>query len=84
MKTIGVDVGGTFTDFVYCDLDTGQVAIHKISTTPDDPSRGILQGIAALCRDNGVEPPAISTTSCMARPRRPTPCWSTKARAPAC
>src|ERR1700730_13239100 len=54
MKTIGVDVGGTFTDIVYCDLDTGQVAIHKVSTTPDDPSRGIVQGIAEICRDSGV------------------------------
>ena len=54
MKTIGVDVGGTFTDIVYCDLDTGQLAIHKISTTPDDPSRAIIQGIAEICRDNGV------------------------------
>jgi N-methylhydantoinase A len=56
MKTIGVDVGGTFTDIVYCDLDTGQVAIHKVSTTPDDPSRGIIQGIAEICRDNGIAP----------------------------
>jgi N-methylhydantoinase A len=54
MKTIGVDVGGTFTDIVYCDLDSGQVAIHKVSTTPDDPSRGIVQGIAEICRDNGI------------------------------
>jgi N-methylhydantoinase A len=54
MKTIGVDVGGTFTDIVYCDLDTGRVAIHKISTTPEDPSRAIIQGIAEICRDNGV------------------------------
>ena len=56
MKTIGVDVGGTFTDIVYCDLDTNQVAIHKVSTTPDDPSRGIIQGIAEICRDNGIAP----------------------------
>jgi N-methylhydantoinase A len=55
MKTIGVDVGGTFTDIVYCDLDTGQVAIHKVSTTPDDPSRAIIQGIAEICCDNGIE-----------------------------
>ncbi len=54
MKTIGVDVGGTFTDIVYCDLDTGQVAIHKVSTTPDDPSRAIIQGITEICRDNGI------------------------------
>ena len=56
MKTIGVDVGGTFTDIVYCDLGANQVAIHKVSTTPDDPSRGILQGIVEICRDNGVAP----------------------------
>jgi N-methylhydantoinase A len=56
MKTIGVDVGGTFTDIVYCDLETSQVAIHKVSTTPDDPSRGIIQGIAEICRDNGISP----------------------------
>ena len=56
MKTIGVDVGGTFTDIVYCDLDTNQVAIYKVSTTPDDPSRGIIQGIAEICRDNGIAP----------------------------
>jgi N-methylhydantoinase A len=56
VKTIGVDVGGTFTDIVYCDLDTSQVAIHKVSTTPDDPSRGIIQGIAEICRNNGIAP----------------------------
>jgi N-methylhydantoinase A len=59
MKTIGVDVGGTFTDIVYCDLAANQIAIHKVSTTPDDPSRGILQGIAEICRDNQVAPGEI-------------------------
>ena len=47
---IGVDVGGTFTDLVYCDTESGDVDIHKVSTTPDDPSMGVLQGIEALCR----------------------------------
>ncbi|MHB1205113.1 MAG: hydantoinase/oxoprolinase N-terminal domain-containing protein, partial [Rhodospirillaceae bacterium] len=59
MKIIGVDVGGTFTDIVYCDMDSGQVAIHKISTTPDDPSRAIIQGVSEICRDNNVAPGAI-------------------------
>ncbi len=54
MKTIGVDVGGTFTDIVFCDLDTGQVAVHKVSTTPEDPSRAIIQGISEICRDNSI------------------------------
>lgn len=59
MKAIGVDVGGTFTDLVYCDLATGSVAIHKLPTTPDDPSRGVLAGLATLCAANGVSPSEI-------------------------
>ena len=54
MKTIGVDVGGTFTDIIYCDLVSHQIAIHKVSTTPDDPSRAVIQGIGELCRANGI------------------------------
>jgi N-methylhydantoinase A len=54
MKTIGVDVGGTFTDIVFCDMGTGQVAVHKLSTTPEDPSRAVIAGIAELCRDHGI------------------------------
>src|SRR5205823_1581079 len=49
MRLIGVDVGGTFTDLVYADTDAGQTGVHKISTTPDDPSRGVVAGLAALC-----------------------------------
>ena len=59
MRMIGVDVGGTFTDLVYCDMDTGALAIHKVSTTPDDPSRAILQGVGELCAKAGVEPGSI-------------------------
>lgn len=54
MKTIGVDVGGTFTDLVLCDMSTGDVAIHKVATTPDDPSRGVMRGINELCAANGI------------------------------
>jgi N-methylhydantoinase A len=59
MKMIGVDVGGTFTDIVYCDMSSNELAIHKVSTTSDDPSRAILQGIAEICAENGVSPGAI-------------------------
>jgi N-methylhydantoinase A len=59
MKIIGVDVGGTFTDLVYCDMDTGQVAIHKVSTTPDDPSQAIIHGVSDICSDNAVAPGEI-------------------------
>jgi len=46
MIRIGVDTGGTFTDFVLRDDD--RVAVHKVRSTPDDPSRAILQGLAEL------------------------------------
>ena len=44
---LGIDVGGTFTDFVLLD-DAGQVSIHKLLTSARDPSAAILQGIADL------------------------------------
>ena len=49
MKMIGVDVGGTFTDLVFCDTATNRIAIHKVPTTPRDPSEGVMMGIRELC-----------------------------------
>ena len=43
---LGVDVGGTFTDFVL--WRDGAVELHKRPSTPDDPSRAVLAGIDAL------------------------------------
>jgi N-methylhydantoinase A len=45
---VTVDTGGTFSDFVFLDEETGEVSITKVASTPDDPSRAILQGIEAL------------------------------------
>jgi N-methylhydantoinase A len=59
MKLIGVDVGGTFTDLVYTDTDKGETVIHKTPTTPDDPSRGVVEGAVELCRRVGVDPAGI-------------------------
>jgi N-methylhydantoinase A len=59
MKTIGVDVGGTFTDIVLCDMERNEVAIHKVSTTPEDPSRGVMQGVLEICNANKVPPQDI-------------------------
>lgn len=43
---VGVDTGGTFTDIVL--LQEGKIRIHKVLSTPDDPSSAILQGLAQL------------------------------------
>ena len=59
MKLIGVDVGGTFTDVMYGDTESRDVAIHKIPTTPDDPSQGVIQGMGEICQRFGVDPGAI-------------------------
>jgi N-methylhydantoinase A len=45
---VTVDTGGTFSDFVYLDEETGEVSIAKIPSTPDDPSRAILAGVETL------------------------------------
>jgi N-methylhydantoinase A len=50
MKLVGVDVGGTFTDIIFTDTDANVSHIHKVATTKDDPSVGIVSGILELCR----------------------------------
>ena len=56
---VTVDTGGTFSDFVCLDEDTGAISITKLSATPDDPSRAILDGIETL-RADGVRPDDIA------------------------
>src|SRR5712692_7696454 len=45
---VTVDTGGTFSDFVYLNEETGELSIAKLPSTPDDPSRAILAGIETL------------------------------------
>ncbi len=59
MKLVGVDVGGTFTDVIYTDAASGIVHIHKVPSTPDDPARGVLDGILGLCARHQIDPAAL-------------------------
>ncbi len=52
---LGVDVGGTFTDLLLFDADTGAFWRHKTPSTPHDSSEGILNGVTAICADAGVD-----------------------------
>ncbi len=45
---IGVDVGGTFTDFVLVDREKGRIHTGKRMTTPHDPSVAIIEGIERI------------------------------------
>ena len=56
MKRLGVDVGGTFTDLIYVDDTSGTVLVHKLPTTPEDPSQGTVEGIRQLTAEAGVSP----------------------------
>ncbi len=56
MKRVGVDVGGTFTDLIYVDDEAGVIRVHKLATTPEDPSLGTIRGIRELTAEAGVDP----------------------------
>lgn len=55
---LGVDAGGTFTDFVLAD-DTGTVRLFKALSTPDDPTRAIASGLALMAEELGTAPSEI-------------------------
>ncbi len=56
---LGVDVGGTFTDLLLFDNETGAFWRHKTPSTPHDSSEGILNGVNAITADAGVDPAKI-------------------------
>ncbi|MDD3312420.1 hydantoinase/oxoprolinase family protein [Pseudodesulfovibrio sp.] len=53
MITIGVDTGGTFTDFIYRSAD-GPVGTYKTLSTPHNPSEAVLAGIRHIARVLGL------------------------------
>ena len=59
----GIDVGGTFTDFILIDEDTGASQMLKIPSTPEDPSRAVVEGWRRLAASTGVDPAAITRVS---------------------
>ena len=57
---VGVDVGGTFTDFYAFDEDQQVIRVHKRPSTPENPALAILSGLDDLARDQGVIPNDVS------------------------
>ena len=60
---IGVDVGGTFTDFHVYDDESGVLRIHKTPSTPDNPATAVLAGLHELAQAGDVDFAAVSRLS---------------------
>ena len=60
MYRIGVDVGGTFTDFTLLNEKTGEVLFYKVSSTPSDPSEAILVGAREMLEEFKVDAGNVS------------------------
>lgn len=50
---LGIDAGGTFTDFVFADKD-GNIKIYKTPSTPNDPTKAIQNGLNLISEDNNI------------------------------
>ena len=57
---IGVDIGGTFTDFCAFDEANGTVHTHKVLSTPDRPGAEVVEGLVALKERYGITPADVS------------------------
>lgn len=57
MWRTGVDIGGTFTDIVFLDEESGELRVTKVLTTPKRPSQAVLLGLG----ESGVDLSDIST-----------------------
>lgn len=51
---IGVDVGGTFTDFVLSDQETGSLTYYKEPSVPEKPATAVAKGVAAILERAGL------------------------------
>ena len=53
---LGVDVGGTFTDLLLVNEETGETHTAKVPSTPEDSSIGVLNGINKICAESAIDP----------------------------
>src|SRR5689334_6713682 len=57
---VGLDIGGTFTDFVLYDASNRSIALYKCLTTPHDPSAAALDGLSELAAQANIKIADIS------------------------
>ena len=58
---LGIDIGGTFTDFALFDTETGELLGLKVPSTPHEFAEAVRVGLARLADEHGVEPREIGT-----------------------
>lgn len=56
---IGIDVGGTFTDLTFVDVQHRTLSAYKLPSTPHDPSQAIITGIREVLLNENVEPGTV-------------------------
>lgn len=56
---VGADIGGTFTDLIIVDGETGGFSISKVLTTPDDPSRAVETAFTSTLESIGEQPSTV-------------------------
>ena len=61
MYSIGIDVGGTFTDFFCFDHSNQKTFVYKTASTPDDPSKAVCAGLEALLTKYSIKATDVST-----------------------
>jgi N-methylhydantoinase A len=57
---VGVDIGGSFTDFAVLDEETQEIRALKVISRPDKPGAEVLEGVAQLKARYRIEPGSIS------------------------
>ena len=60
---IGVDVGGTFTDFFAFDDSTDRIVLHKVASTPSNPALAVISGLRELAGRHDIDLAAITRLS---------------------
>ena len=61
MKRVAIDIGGTFTDLVAWDDEQRRAVVHKLPSTPSDPSIAGTAGLEALCAKADISPEEIDS-----------------------
>jgi N-methylhydantoinase A/oxoprolinase/acetone carboxylase beta subunit len=57
--SLAVDIGGTFTDVVLLEEESGRLAVSKVLTTYPDPSDGVIHGVREIFRREGIAPGSV-------------------------